>query len=134
MEKIVYPSIDAYIAAQAETVRPVLERLRAIIRKALPDAEESISYGIPAFKLAGRPVIYFAGWKAHVSLYPAVGRVATELADQIAPYKVSKGTLRFDLGKPIPARLVTRIVKIRAEETLTATGKAKAKRKGAPKD
>ncbi|MFO1171300.1 MAG: DUF1801 domain-containing protein [Hyphomicrobiaceae bacterium] len=129
MEKIVYPSIDAYIAAQPEAVQPVLERLRAIICKALPDAEEAISYGIPAFKLAGRPVIYFAGWKAHVSLYPAVGRVATELADEIAPYKVSKGTLRFDLGKPIPARLVTRIVKIRAEETLAAAAKAKAKRR-----
>ena len=129
MEKIVYPSIDAYIAAQPEAVQPVLERLRAIICKALPDAEEAISYGIPAFKLAGRPVIYFAGWKAHVSLYPAVGRVATELADEIAPYKVSKGTLRFDLGKPIPARLVTRIVKIRAEETREAAAKAKAKRR-----
>ncbi len=129
MEKIVYPSIDAYIAAQPEAVQPVLERLRAIICKALPDAEEAISYGIPAFKLAGRPVIYFAGWKAHVSLYPAVGRVATELADEIAPYKVSKGTLRFDLGKPIPARLVTRIVKIRAEETLAAAANAKAKRR-----
>lgn len=127
MEKIVYPSIDAYIAAQPEAVQPVLERLRAIICKALPDAEEAISYGIPAFKLAGRPVIYFAGWKAHVSLYPAVGRVATELADEIAPYKVSKGTLRFDLGKPIPARLVTRIVKIRAEETREAAAKAKRK-------
>lgn len=128
MGKVV-TAIDAYIAAQPESVQPVLERLRAIICKALPDAEEAISYGIPAFKLAGRPVIYFAGWKAHVSLYPAVGRVATELADEIAPYKVSKGTLRFDLGKPIPARLVTRIVKIRAEETLAAAAKAKAKRR-----
>ena len=129
MDKVIHDSIDAYIAAQPDTVRPLLERLREIIHKALPNAEEAISYGIPAFKLDGRPVIYFAGWKAHVSLYPAVGRVATELAQEIAPYKVSKGTLRFDLGKPIPARLVTRIVKIRAEETREAIANAKAKRR-----
>lgn len=134
MGERVKATIDAYIATHPEAMRPVLTRLRAIIRKALPEAEEAISYGIPAYKLAGRPVIYFAGWKAHVSLYPAVGRVATELAVEIAPYKVSKGTLRFDLGKPIPARLVTRIVKIRAAETLAAAAKTKAKRKGAPKN
>lgn len=121
--------IDAYIAAQPDAVRPLLDRLREIIRKALPEAEEAISYGIPAFKIGGRPVIYFAGWKAHVSLYPATGRIATELGDAIAPYKVSKSTLRFDLEKPIPARLVARIVKIRAEETREAIAKAKAKRR-----
>ena len=129
MDKVIHDSIDAYIAAQPGTVRPLLERLRTIIRKTLPEAEEAISYGIPAFKIGGRPVIYVAGWKAHVSLYAAVGRVATELAQEIAPYKVSKGTLRFDLGKPIPARLVTRIVKIRAEETREAIANAKAKRR-----
>ncbi len=129
MGKKPFSSIDAYIAAQPAVVRTSLERLRAIIRKALPEAEEAISYGMPAFKIGGRPVVYVAGWKAHVSLYPAVGRVATELAAEIAPYKVSKGTLRFELAKPIPARLVTRIVKIRAEETRAAIAKAKAKRR-----
>lgn len=118
-------TIDAYIAAQPDAVRPLLVRLRAIIRKALPEAEEAISYQIPTFKIGGKPVIYFAGWKAHVALYPATGRVATELADEIAPYKVSKGTLQFPLGKPIPVRLVTRIAKLRAEETRDAI-KAKA--------
>jgi uncharacterized protein YdhG (YjbR/CyaY superfamily) len=113
-------SVDTYIAAQPEAVRPVLARLRGLIRKALPEAEEVISYQIPAYKLAGRAVVYFAGWKAHVSLYPATGRVAVELADEIAPYKVSKGTLRFPLDKPLPARLVTRIVKLRAEEARDA--------------
>jgi uncharacterized protein YdhG (YjbR/CyaY superfamily) len=121
-----YPSVDAYIAAQPAAVRLVLERIRAIIRKALPDAEEVISYQIPAYKLGGRTVIYVAGWKAHVSLYPATGRVATELTVEIAPYKASKGTLRFPLDTPIPARLVTRIVKLRAEETTPA---AKSKRR-----
>ncbi len=85
MAKVVNQTIDAYIAAQPKAVRPVLLQLRAMIRKALPEAEEAISYGIPAFKLGGRPLIYFAGWKAHVSLYPAVGRVATELADNPSP-------------------------------------------------
>lgn len=110
-------TIDAYIAAQPDAARPVLERLRAILRKALPDAEEAISYGIPGFKIGGRSVIFFAGWRAHASLYPATGRVATELAGEIAPYKASKGTLKFPLGRPIPARLVTRIARLRAEET-----------------
>ncbi len=125
MAKAFPETIDAYIAAQPEAVRPVLARLRTILRKALPDAEETISYQIPTFKISGRAVIFFAGWKAHVSLYPATGRVATELAQEIAPYKVSKGTLKFPLGKPIPARLVARIAKLRAEETLD-TIKAKA--------
>ena len=129
MARAVPETIDAYILAQPEAVRPVLQRLRATLRKALPDAEEAISYQIAAFKIGGRPVIYFAGWKAHVSLYPATGRVATELADEIAPYKVSKGTLKFPLGQPIPARLVARIAKLRAEETREAIAKAKGKRR-----
>lgn len=128
MAKALPKTIDAYIAAQPEAVRPVLERLRTILRKALPDAEESISYGIPTFKIGGRAVIFFAGWKGHVSLYPATSRVASELADEIAPYKVSKGTLKFPLGKPIPARLVTRIAKLRAEETRDAIKAKAAKR------
>ena len=121
-------TIDSYIAAQPEAVRPVLERLRVILRKALPDAEESISYQIPTFKIGGRAVIFFAGWKAHVSLYPATGRVASELAEEIAPCKVSRGTLQFPFGKPIPARLVTRIAKLRAEETRDAIKAKAAKR------
>ncbi len=129
MAKALPKTIDAYIAAQPEAVRPVLERLRVILRKALPDAVESISYQIPTFKIGGRAVIFFAGWKAHVSLYPATGRVASELADEIAPYKVSKGTLKFPLGKRIPARLVARVAKLRAEETRDAIAKAKAKRR-----
>jgi uncharacterized protein YdhG (YjbR/CyaY superfamily) len=121
--------VSVYIAAQPEVVRPALERLRVLIRKALPDAEEVISYQIPAYRLPGGMVIFFAGWKAHVSLYPATGRVATELADAIAPYKVSKGTLRFALDKPIPARLVTRIVKLRAEEVRAAAVAKATKRR-----
>lgn len=122
-------NVDSYIAAQPEAVRPVLERLRQVIRKALPQAEEAISYQMPTFKLGGRPVIYFAGWKGHVSIYPATGRMTTELADEIAPYKASKGTLKFPLGKPIPARLVSRIAKLRAEETREAIAKAQARRR-----
>jgi uncharacterized protein YdhG (YjbR/CyaY superfamily) len=122
-------SVDACIAAQPAAVRPVLERLRAIIRKARPQAEEGISYQIPVYKLAGRPVIYIAGWKAHVSLYPATGCVATEMAAEIATYKVSKGTLRFPLDKPIPTGPVARIVKLRSEEELEMAAKSKSRSK-----
>jgi uncharacterized protein YdhG (YjbR/CyaY superfamily) len=127
--KSAHATVAAYIAAQPPEVRPVLERLRAIIRKAVPEAEEVISYQIPAYKLEGRPVVYFAGWKSHVSLYPATGRVASEMADEIAPYRASKGTLKFPLGKPIPVRLIGRIAKLRAEEVREVAAKAKARRR-----
>ncbi|MEZ5925181.1 MAG: DUF1801 domain-containing protein [Hyphomicrobiaceae bacterium] len=129
MARPVALTIDAYLAAQPDRVRVVLERLRTIIRSVLPDAEEAISYQIPVFKIDGRAVIYLAGWTAHVALYPATGRVATELADEIAPYKASKGTLRFPLDKPVPARLVSKIVKLRAEEARAAARQVKARRR-----
>jgi uncharacterized protein YdhG (YjbR/CyaY superfamily) len=113
-----FSSVDEYIAAQPESVQRVLRRLRDIFRKALPEAEETISYQIPAWKLKGRPVIYCAVWKQHYSLYPAIGGLADAFGDEIAPYKVSKGTLRFPLSEPIPVKLIERIAKFRAKEVL----------------
>jgi uncharacterized protein YdhG (YjbR/CyaY superfamily) len=108
-------SIDEYIATQPEASQAVLQCVRSVIRKALPRAEEVISYKIPAFKLTGRPFIWFAGWAHHYSLYPVNGKVAEVFKDDLAPYQLSKGTLRLPLSQPVPERLIRRIAKLRAE-------------------
>lgn len=109
-------SVDDYIARQPEASRSILERVRKIIRKAIPEAEESICYKIPTYKLHGKPVLYFAGWKQHYSLYPATDILAAAMKDELAPYKINKGTIRFPLSEPIPARLIQRIAEFRANE------------------
>jgi uncharacterized protein YdhG (YjbR/CyaY superfamily) len=114
--KTVFKTVDDYIALQPEATRRVLERVRATLRKALPRAEEVISYQIPAYKMPGGAVIYFAGWKQHYSLYPASARVAETFEKELAPYRVSKGTIRFPLSEPIPVRLIERIARLRAKE------------------
>ena len=121
-----FKSVDQYIAAQPEAVQVVLARVRRTIRQAMPGAEEVISYQIPAYKLHGRTVLYFAGWKQHYSLYPATGGLAAAFHDELASYKVSKGTIRFPLSEPVPVKLIGRIAKYRAEE---AAAKAAAPKK-----
>jgi uncharacterized protein YdhG (YjbR/CyaY superfamily) len=116
MAKTDFKSVDEYIASQSEAVQSVLKRVRTAIRKAVPGAEEVISYKIPAYKLHGRPVLYFAGWKQHYSLYPATGHVVAAFKDDLAPYEINKGTIRFPLSQPVPARLIERIAKFRAKE------------------
>ena len=75
-----------------------------------------ISYKIPAYKVHGGPVLYFAGWKQHYSLYPATDRLVAAFKDDLAPYKVNKGTIRFPLSRPVPVKLIERITKFRAKE------------------
>jgi len=116
MPKADFKSVDQYIAAQPEAARGALERVRSAVRKALPGSEESISYQIPAYKLDGKAVIYFAGWKEHFSLYPAGDAVLAALGDDLAPYEISKGTIRFPLSQPVPVKLIERIAKLRAKE------------------
>lgn len=83
MAKAKYESVDEYIAAQPESVKALLERVRSVIRKAVPGAEEVISYQIPAYKLHGSPMLYFAGWKQHYSLYPATERLVAEFKNEL---------------------------------------------------
>ncbi len=116
MAKTDVKSVDEYIASQPEAVQGVLERMRSAIRKALPGAEEVISYQIPAYKLRGARVIYFAGWKQHYSLYPAGSRLVEAFRDELARYEVSKGTIRFPLSEPVPVKLIARIATFRAKE------------------
>jgi uncharacterized protein YdhG (YjbR/CyaY superfamily) len=116
MAKTDFKSVDDYIATQPNDVQPILRRVRDTIRKAVPGAEEVISYQIPAYKLHGGTVIFFAGWKQHYSLYPASDRVVEAFKDDLAAYEVSKGTIRFPLSQPVPVKLIEGIAKVRAQE------------------
>jgi len=116
MARTAFQSVDEYLASQPAPARRVLTRVRTIIRKALPRAEEVISYQIPAYRLNGRIVVYFAGWTEHYSLYPVGDRVVAAFGDKVAGYKRSKGTIRFPLSEPVPARLIAGIAKFRAKE------------------
>ena len=115
-----------YMASQPKGVRSVLERVRRTIRKALPRAEEVISYQIPAYKVNGRVVIYFAGWKQHYSLYPVTKRLIAEFKAELEPYEVNnKGTARFPLSEPVPAKLIEALAKFRAKEVAQMAPKSK---------
>jgi uncharacterized protein YdhG (YjbR/CyaY superfamily) len=116
MAKTGFKSVDEYIALQPEAVQDILARVRSTIRKAVPRAEEVISYNIPAYKLHDSPVLYFAGWKQHYSLYPATGRVVAAFKRELTPYEVRKGTIRFPISQPVPVKLIGRIAKFRATE------------------
>ncbi|MGY2055448.1 iron chaperone [Nocardia gipuzkoensis] len=107
-------NIDAYLAGFPDDVREILSGIRAAIRRALPDATEAISYDIPTFKLHGRNVVHFAGWKQHVSLYP-IPDDDPALERELEPYRAGKGTLRFRLGEPVPYELIARIATALAE-------------------
>ena len=123
MPKTDLKSVDDYMASQPEPAREILTRVRTAIRKAVPRAEEMISYKIPAYKLHNLPVLYFAGWKKHFSLYPATARVLAEFQDELAPYQISKGTIRFPLSQAVPVKLIERIARFRAKEVRAkATG------------
>jgi uncharacterized protein YdhG (YjbR/CyaY superfamily) len=124
-----FTSVDQYIAALPEEVQAVLQQVRSAIRKALPDADEVISYQIPAYKVRGSTVIHFAGWKQHYSLYPADDDLVAAFKDDLAPYEVTKGTIRFPLSQPVPTTLIERIARFRARG---AAGRIPAKQ-AAPK-
>jgi uncharacterized protein YdhG (YjbR/CyaY superfamily) len=107
-------TIDEYIEQQAPDVQPILRRIRATIRKAVPDATEIISYRMPAFTRE-RIVVYFAAFKNHIGLFPPVKGDAA-LTRAIAPYAGEKGNLRFPLDQQIPYALIARIAKARARQ------------------
>jgi uncharacterized protein YdhG (YjbR/CyaY superfamily) len=130
MAKTDFKSVDEYIATFPEGVQTILRRVRSTIGKALPGAEEAISYQIPTYRMHGGYVVYFAGWKQHYSLYPATGHLVAAFRDDLAPYEVSKGTIRFPLSQPVPVKLIERLAKFLAKE---AAERAKAKRAGPKK-
>jgi uncharacterized protein YdhG (YjbR/CyaY superfamily) len=121
--KTQFTSVAEYIALQPPKARGALRKVRSAIRKALPGAEEVISYQIPAYKLNGRVVIYFAGWKEHYSIYPAQRRLVAAFKERLAPYEVNnKGTIRFPLSEPVPVGLIEAIARFRAKEVTENRG------------
>src|SRR5512143_355752 len=114
MKPSVPKSVDEYIAAQPEAVRPKLEQVRAAIQKAVPEAVEGIGYSMPGYKLHGKPMLYFAGFKEHYSLFAASGTFFTAIEHELIGYELRKGTVRFQLTKPVPVKLISRIAKLRA--------------------
>lgn len=124
----VAPDVDAYIAGFPKPVQVLLRKIRAVIRKAAPEAEEGIGYQMPAYTFHG-PLIYFAGYGHHIGFYPGAAGLAN-FKKEIAAYKSAKGSVQFPLDEPLPLDLVTRIVAFRVRENgLKAKNKSKAKLK-----
>jgi uncharacterized protein YdhG (YjbR/CyaY superfamily) len=128
MAKTDFKSVNEYLASKPKDVQVILKQVRSTIRKAVPEAEEAISYQIPVYKLNGVPVLFFAGWKQHFSLYPASNDLVAEFKDELEPYELSKGTIRFPFSEPVPVPLIERIAKFRAKQ-LTLRDKGKGARK-----
>ncbi len=112
-------SVDSYISDFPPDTRTKLEDLRRTIRKTAPNAEECISYAMPAYKLGGM-LVYFAGYVGHIGFYPGAGGIAA-FKDELSGYKWAKGSVQFPLDKPLPLKLITRIVKFRLEENIKRT-------------
>ena len=110
-----FGSVGEYIGSFPADVQPVLEQVRRAILDAVPGAGETISYQIPTITLGGRPLLYFAGWKRHISLYPApAGDEAIER--RLGPYRSARSTLKFPLSQPVPYDLIAQVAELRVRQ------------------
>ena len=108
--------IDAYLRSVEEPKRSTLEALRGTILEVLPDAEQGISYGVPAFRLGGNTIAGFAAFKNHLSYLPHSGKVLAQLAGDLSGYTMTKGSLHFPVDQTLPKAVVTRLVAARLRE------------------
>lgn len=122
--KVRFSSVDEYISTFPEETQKRLEELRRTIKAAAPEAGEKISYGIPTFTLNNTYLIYFAGWKNHISIYP-IPTGSEAFNKQVSKHVEGKGTLKFPLDKPLPLKLITKIVKLKVAEHRKRTDRKK---------
>ena len=112
--------IDGYIVSFPKDIQIILHKIRTVIRKAAPEAEETINYGIPTFRLEGN-LVHFAAYKNHIGFYPAPSGIRA-FQKELSVYKGSKGAVQFPLNKPLPVNLISRIVKFRVKENIEKAG------------
>ena len=130
MARISFKSVDEYIGTLPQAVQRALKEVRSVVRKSLPGAEEVISYNIPAYKLDGERVLFFAGFKQHYSIYPATRRLIEAFKEEPGPHEFKGSTIRFPLTEPVPVKFIQRVAKFRAKE---AAERIKAKAAAAKK-
>lgn len=128
MPSKISPDLAAYLDSFPSATRKVLDKIRATVRKAVPDAEEMRSYGVGAFKRGGTYVLYYAGYPKHVSIYPVYAGDPV-LGDALKPYTSGKATAKFPLDKPVPYDLITKIVRAKVKESLERAAAKASKRK-----
>jgi uncharacterized protein YdhG (YjbR/CyaY superfamily) len=116
--RIEFESVDQYIGSFPEDIQILLAKVRTTIKEKAPEAVESIAYGMPAYKLNDKPLVYFAGFKKHIGFY-ATPTGHSEFADELAKYKQGKGSVQFPVERPIPFDLIGRIVEFRVKENLS---------------
>lgn len=112
-----YKTVDEYIANFSGRQKEYLEKARQVIKQAVPDAQEKISYGIPTFSLNGKNLVHIAAYEGHYAFYPGSAPIAA-FAEELKPYETSKGTVRFPLDKPAPYELIEAITRAAAEQNL----------------
>ena len=118
-------TIDEYLAGVNASHRDILGKLRQTIHDVAPNAEECISYGIPAFRLNGRALVFFGAWANHCAFYPGSSATLKKFRNEVRNFQVSKGTIRFLPGKPLPVRLVRKLVKARIAEVGKSTNETR---------
>jgi uncharacterized protein YdhG (YjbR/CyaY superfamily) len=111
-------SVDDYIKSYPKEVQLLLDKVRAVIIERAPEAVESISYGMPAYKINGKPLVYFAGFKNHIGFY-ATPTGHSQFAKELSKYKHGKGSVRFPFDEPLPLKLISKIVEYRVKESLS---------------
>lgn len=125
-------TVDACIATYPAPTQKIMKQVRATIKKAAPKAEESMSYGMPAYKMNGKPLVYFSGYKNHIGFY-ATPTGHAEFKKELAKYKQGKGSVQFPLDEPMPLKLIEQIVKFRVAENMLKAEKAPKKKTAAKK-
>lgn len=122
---IKFKTVDEYLSTFSGSTKKLLQQLRQTIKQAAPQAEEGISYNMPAFKLNG-PLVYYAGYKEHIGFYPLPSAIEA-FKKELAGYEGSKGTIRFPVDKPLPLGLIEKMVKFRVKEALEKADRKKKK-------